>query len=399
MACPVLMVLACAGPQPAPAGSPDRPLVPPIETAAPEKTAPTTPSAVVPLGAPAAPRENPDPPPPAEQRWLRLRFVGDVIFGRYRDGAYQPLADPDDPVFGPIAPLLEGDLAIANLETPLLPQIPRTNARPGYFFGATPDMARKLADAGFHAVSLANNHAADLGIAGLRQTPVLLRELGIEPLGAAREAGTPLEVQTVDVGGSRLAMLSVTARSNFELPPQAPNVAFVAEKDLARVLGPLVSSSRARHDLVVVLVHWGVEYARYPEAVQRAAARALVDAGADLVIGHHPHVLQEVELYRNGVIAYSLGNFLFGNTEPEPKLTGVLAVDVERSGACRRRVRFDPAVIRRFPFVHPEPSTESNAHSARRRILPREPEQRARWQREGEALVAEVVPATCPPAL
>jgi poly-gamma-glutamate capsule biosynthesis protein CapA/YwtB (metallophosphatase superfamily) len=276
-------------------------------------------------------------------------------------------------------------------------------------------MARPLVDAGFDAVSLGNNHAADLGIEGLRQTPILLQERGIEPLGAARDPGSKLEVRSLDVLGTRIAVLSVTTRSNFALPPAAPNVATVPEHELSNALGPLLQEASPTHDLVVVLLHWGVEYARFPETVQRLAARALVDAGADLVIGHHPHVLQEVELYRDAVIAYSLGNFLFGNLAPDPRLTGVLSIDVEQGdveqgdveqgdveqgdveqGArCHLRVRFDPAVMRGVPFIHPKPATGDSARKARQRVLPLDREQRARWQRDGEALVTELRRETC----
>lgn len=392
----LLAVAAACGPSPrANTGQAGAAESLPIATAvlAYEPTRPV-PSAPEPLSV-AEVEAAPRPEPPG---WLRLRFVGDVIFGRYRDGSYQSLAHPGAPVFAKVLPLLDGDWAVANLETPLLPAIPQTNTRPGYFFGATKEMATPLVDAGFDAVSLGNNHAADLGVSGLRQTPVLLRELGIEPIGAARDPGVPLEVRSLDISGTRVAALSVTARANFELPETSPNVAYVPEHQLGVSLGPLVSAAAQDHDLVVLLLHWGVEYARYPEAVQRAAARTLVDAGADVVIGHHPHVLQEIELYRGAVVAYSLGNFLFGNTAPDPRLTGVLGIDVERGAPCRVRVRFDPAVIRAVPYVHPMPATGQSAEAARRRVRARDPAGRGRWQREGEALVTEVHRERCPGA-
>jgi poly-gamma-glutamate synthesis protein (capsule biosynthesis protein) len=333
------------------------------------------------LGQTSEPKAAPAP--------LRLRFVGDVIFGRYRKGHYRPLIPPDARVFADVRALLAGDWVVANLETPLLREIPARDARTGYFFAATPELAAPLVQAGFDAVSLANNHAADLGTDGLGQTPVLLRELGIEPLGAARAQANAPYVRSLEVHGTRIAVLSITTRANFELPKGAPNVVYLPEHVLGQRLGPLVQQARPEHDLVVVLVHWGVEYARYPEMVQRNAARALIDAGADLVIGHHPHVLQEVELYHGGIIAYSLGNFLFGNTAPDVRLTGVLGIDVSATD-CRLQVRFDPAVMRRVPFIHPEPATGAVAEQARRRILPLATEQREQWRREEEALVTEV---------
>jgi poly-gamma-glutamate capsule biosynthesis protein CapA/YwtB (metallophosphatase superfamily) len=325
---------------------------------------------------------------------LRMRFVGDVIFGRYKDGKHRRLASDDDPVFEEVAQLLAGDWVVANLETPLANELPESNTRKGHFFGATKQMAAALAAAGFDAVSLANNHAADLGVEGLRQSPRLLRELGVVPFGEANDGGRP-SLQTIEVDGVRLGVIAVSAHANFEMPEQAPAVPLVRVKELARVLGPLLAEAEVSADLSIVMIHWGVEYSRYPDPVQRAAARALVEQGADVVIGHHPHVLQEVELYRGGIIAYSLGNFLFENVTPEPRLTGVLGIDFERPSLCNVAVHFAPAVMQHGPYVHPIPASGRSAELARRRVRPLQEEQRVRWRRDGEALVARIERENC----
>ena len=116
----------------------------------------------------------------------------------------------------------------------------------------------------------------------------------------------------------------------------------------------------AEHDLLVVVVHWGDEYDDGPSLPQVRAAHALVDAGADLVIGHHPHVLQGVQRHGRGLIAYSLGNFLFENTNDPPRLTGVLRVRYRSEPAdppCLDAVVFHPAYVARRPVQHPEPAT------------------------------------------
>ena len=110
----------------------------------------------------------------------------------------------------------------------------------------------------------------------------------------------------------------------------------------------------------MVVVHWGDEYDDGPSLPQVRAAHALVDAGADLVIGHHPHVLQGVQRHGRGLIAYSLGNFLFENTNDPPRLTGVLRVRYQSEPSeapSLDAVVFHPAYVARRPVQHPEPAT------------------------------------------
>jgi poly-gamma-glutamate synthesis protein (capsule biosynthesis protein) len=297
-------------------------------------------------------------------------------------------------VFESVAHLLDGDWLVANLETPLADLLPDRDPRAGYFFGATQAMAEPLSVAGFDAVTLANNHAADLGVEGLRQTPRLLQELGIRSFGAAALPSVPI-VESVDVDGVRIGVVAVTTNTNFEMPEHAPAVPMVLTHHLEERVGPLLEAANPKHDLMIVLLHWGVEYSRYPEIVQRQAARALVDHGADLVIGHHPHVLQEIELHHGGVIAYSLGNFLFENLAPEPRLTGVLAIDVERPSLCDVVVRFHPAVMRQSPFFHPEPAVGGTARLVRLRVPPKDEAQAEHWLPDGEALVARTRRKEC----
>jgi poly-gamma-glutamate synthesis protein (capsule biosynthesis protein) len=286
-----------------------------------------------------------------------------------------------------MASLLDGDWVVANLETPLVSSLPPRDSRPGYFFGATKAMAEPLRTAGFDAVTLANNHAADLGIEGLRETPRLLGELGVRAFGAAAHPSAPT-VETTEVSGVRIGVVAVTTQENFPMPAQAPAVPLVPTHELGETVGPLLSAARSNHDLLVVLVHWGVEYARGPELVQRNAGRALIEHGADFVIGHHPHVLQEIELHEGGVIAYSLGNFLFENTSPEPRLTGVLAIDLARPALCDLDVRFHPAVMRLAPFFHPVPATGVSARRSRERVLPSNEAAARQFSVDGEALGA-----------
>jgi poly-gamma-glutamate synthesis protein (capsule biosynthesis protein) len=127
--------------------------------------------------------------------------------------------------------------------------------------------------------------------------------------------------------------------------------------------------------------------------VQVTAARALVDAGADLVIGHHPHVLQGIEAHGRGVIAYSLGNFLFENTNDPPRWTGVLRTRIKRGG-CFEKVTFHPAYLKRTPVPHPVPATGYQGKRVIERMTSLSRNFGATWDPEGDDLVLRDPPCS-----
>ncbi|HEX9371037.1 MAG TPA: CapA family protein, partial [Roseiflexaceae bacterium] len=247
-----------------------------------------------------------------------LRAVGDIMLGRLvadiaaRRGYGYP--------FEQARPLLNGDpspgsgqaLAIGNLESPLTERRAPLRAGP-YRLPAPTAFAAPLAGAGFRALSLANNHALDAGPAGLQDAAGALAAAGVAPLGAGPDAETARKPLIVDSNGLRVALLAFNAVADPEDQPgegRGWGRAWLDDAALAAV-----GQARTDAGVVVVLVHWGREYAAQPSDLQRAWARRLVAAGADLVVGAHPHVLQPIETIaeggRSGVVAYSLGNFVF----------------------------------------------------------------------------------------
>jgi poly-gamma-glutamate synthesis protein (capsule biosynthesis protein) len=302
-------------------------------------------------------------PATAPSAEVSLSFVGDIIVGHYHSRGYARHHRGDHAPLAAVAPLLAADLSIANLETPLVATLPQHSpVHSKYRFGAGKDAIRILKQAGIGAVSLANNHAADLREDGLRQTPHLLREEGITPLGEARvpAAGSPFVVHTVAVRGLRLGIVAATTQQNVPLAakPTTPRLPVCDTALLPRHLAPPLREARADHDLLIVLLHWGTQFTEQPSPTQRRVAHALIEAGADLVIGHHPHVLQGIERYRRGLIAYSLGNFLFPDALGAPRLTGVLRVDIRRKPLAIARATFLPAVARVYAghAVAPQPA-------------------------------------------
>jgi poly-gamma-glutamate capsule biosynthesis protein CapA/YwtB (metallophosphatase superfamily) len=235
-----------------------------------------------------------------------LVFLGDVSPGRSmeaqlaRFGAAHPWSG--------LEPLLQkADLAVANLEGVLTVQGQPLD-KP-YLIRAHPRWGQTLVEAGLDLVTLANNHALDFGPAGLEETLDTLEDVGIAAVGAGPSREAAHQPALFDLDGVRVAVLGyAAARWNGSVDVPATDRIAWAEPE---AVGAEVRAVRDRADVVVVLLHAGTEYAAEPSPDQVAVAHAAVEAGADLVVGHHPHVTQTVERYRLGLIVYSLGDALF----------------------------------------------------------------------------------------
>lgn len=234
---------------------------------------------------------------------------GDISFGRLV--GQMLLRDPGADFFSSLRPWMEAaDVRFANLEGPLSDQHGET-VKPGQplVFTGPPVGAGALARAGFGVVSTANNHAWDYGEGALLETLALLDRAGVRHAGTGRDRDEARRAAVIDVGGFRLAVLAVTDIWNQGELSRHPADAFVARADTG-LLAEAVRAARTEADAVVVSYHGGDEYTDEPLGRTRALLRAAVDAGADAVFGHHPHVIQGVEWYRGKPIFYSLGNLL-----------------------------------------------------------------------------------------
>ncbi|MFO7565954.1 MAG: CapA family protein [Enhygromyxa sp.] len=328
-------------------------------------------------GGPLGAAEQPEPRAEA----IELTFVGDVIFGRYReDNLFDPIVEPakvkpDQPLAGPFAEVeaaLRSDVVVGNLETPVIEVLPQKSPIGSKFrFGGGRSDVQMLAAAGFDVLSLANNHYFDLREEGQLQTPKILGEEGIFPIGASRTEEPLYRVETHSAQGWTIGFVAVTNRINAPVRADTPQVPYIELVDMVATLGPLLEQARADHDLLIVAVHWGDEYAEAPSSYHQKAARGLIDAGADLLIGHHPHVLQGIEQYKDGLIAYSMGNFLFENTGSIPRQTGVLRTRFTQTGGerCLEQVVFHPAYVKRTPYPHPTPATGGMGKQVRGRVI------------------------------
>jgi poly-gamma-glutamate capsule biosynthesis protein CapA/YwtB (metallophosphatase superfamily)/GNAT superfamily N-acetyltransferase len=245
-----------------------------------------------------------------------IAFLGDTLLG----GEAQPLLDE----LGHDYPLRrirhlwgDADLVVANHEGPLTrrttPSDKLDTGRKRYWYRADPESAKTLAAHGIGVVSLANNHVGDFGPEGLADTVSALDDAGIVHCGAGPDARAARRPAVVEVGGMRVGFLSLMQRYQMYVEeqlyatPQRAGPALLRPSRLAKDVGRL----RDRVDLCVVLAHWGRNYRPLTDLQQRLAEQ-IVAAGADLVVGHHPHVPHPVDTVGGVPVLYSLGNGPFG---------------------------------------------------------------------------------------
>ncbi len=228
-------------------------------------------------------------------RTVRLTFVGDIMLDRYIRAMNEATGYTNIlPAFSPL--LKESDFVVANLEGPVTQyrshSLGTLPGEPGNFvFTFSPDALPPLFDADIRAVSLGNNHILNFGDDGLTQTKTYLENTGIAFFGDPRTQSTLIK----DVNGISVGFVAFNEFFPFD------------EEDLMQTIHSLSEIT----DFTVVYAHWGAEYETTPNTLQQQLAHRFVDAGADVVVGAHPHVIQNKEIYNGKTIFYSLGNFIF----------------------------------------------------------------------------------------
>ncbi len=295
---------------------------------------------------------------------LRLCAVGDLNLDRRVTGVGLLQGDTLYP-FRPLLESLRGaDITFGNLESPIA-----DDATPvpdsGGVFAAPPLAALALARAGFDIVSTANNHAWDGGQPAAEQTMRLLTRAGVRFVGSGFGRDMAEQPVILERRGWRVAFFAVTRAWNpapYTFYKHA-GANWVAWGDTAWIF-PAIRALKAsgRADLIVVSVHGGREYVDEPPDYHRDLLYGLVDAGADLVLAHHPHVLQPVVWSRGKPIVQSLGNFVFVQSDLWTRLSAILRIAVSPD----RRMRLSAVPVR----VGPQPTlaTGAAADSVRRRL-------------------------------
>ncbi len=284
-------------------------------------------------------------PPPRvsapEPPFNRLLFAGDVMFSR---GVRRQILAAHDPAlpFRKIAPLMAAaDITFVNLESPFSDRGPYYDG--GLIFHAAPEMIAGLKLAGVSIASTANNHSRDCGPHGVEFTVTWLRSHGISPLGSSESEAATHQGVVLARNGIRFGFLGYTFdQQNGNWHDLDTRIAMTDLSALCRD----VASLRRRAEVVIVSMHNGIEYMPKPNKAQIAFAHAAIEAGATLVIGHHPHVIQPEEHYRDGLIFYSLGNLVFDQYQREATQHGEI-VEVSFLGKAILATHVMPVKITR----------------------------------------------------
>jgi len=260
---------------------------------------------------------------------VRIAFAGDVHFaGR----TATRLAEDPGTAFGPAAAVLSAaDLTMVNLETAIA--VGGSPQGKTFTFQAPPAAFTALKDAGVDVATMANNHGADYGSAGLAQTLAAIRASGFAVVGIGADADAAFAPYYTEINGVRLAIIAASqvqdeTLANFSATDSAPGIANAYSDRLIQA----VRTAKARSDVVITYLHWGTEYQSCPNSDQRTLADRLAAAGATAVVGTHAHVLQGAGWRADGkYVAYGLGNYFwwrsFGNAQDD---NGVLSLTLTR---------------------------------------------------------------------
>jgi poly-gamma-glutamate synthesis protein (capsule biosynthesis protein) len=230
--------------------------------------------------------------------------------------------------------LSSADIAVANLETPI-----SNRGTPLNMFRAYPDVMKTLRYSGIDVVSVANNHILDYDEIALSDTLAYLRDNGIQGVGAGLNVTEARRAAVLDVRGMTMSFLAYTelwfcqTKDNREYDATETRAGVAPLKE--EVVAAGVASAAASSDFVVVSCHWGQEYNHYSNDTQRRLAHIATSAGARVVLGHHPHVLQGIEFGDSWVVAYSLGNFVFDQRQPGTQDSLILRITISAGHIVR----------------------------------------------------------------
>lgn len=282
---------------------------------------------------------------------ITIAAVGDLMLGG-RAEPYLNEFGPDYPFAKVMPSLSRADIVIGNLESAISVR-GRAVDNKKFTLRAGPIAGRALKQAGIRVVTLANNHSMDFGPLALQDTQDALNENGILYSGAGMDLDAARTPAKVKIKGKTLAFLSYSLTFPLEFyasegkPGTAPGYDDFVKADIEKV--------RPSADLVIVSFHWGAELLTAAKDYQIELGHHAIDWGADLVLGHHPHVLQEVEVYKGRVIAYSLGNFVFGSESNRTNSSIILLLTFQGNTLLRveavpldvnnYRIKYQPHVL------------------------------------------------------
>jgi poly-gamma-glutamate synthesis protein (capsule biosynthesis protein) len=276
--------------------------------------------------------------------------VGDIMLSRDVDRVIKSKGDYNYPFLETAAQSQSADISFANLETSIAPG--RSISTDEMTFRSDPETLQGLKWAGFNIVSLANNHTPDFGQKGLLDTFRYLDDAQIQYVGAGKNYSEAHQAKIIDKNGFKIAFLAYNdsgiVPASYKATENSVGTALAgtSKADL-KVLDEDIKNAKKTADFVIVSLHFGTEYASSANSKQQNFAHAAIDSGAEMVIGHHPHVVQNAEIYNGKYIFYSLGNFVFDQYWSEETKKGMaIKFVIDEQGA--RDFQFMPIMMEKI---------------------------------------------------
>lgn len=286
------------------------------------------------------------------------------FFGDYWVAPHSPAVDQKDALLDGLRPLLAwGDFNVVNFEGSLTKSNTRAFPKFPFALKQAPDSLKWLSRAGVKHFTRANNHSMDFGWAGAQETSAALRAAGLHFTGVGQDLGAALQPMWLEKNGTKVAVISLTTTYPAEAwaSDKRPGVAF-PRYDLLR---KTINSARSTADFVVVVFHWGEELKPYLRPHQSQHAEFVLRAGADLVLGHHAHLAQKIDIEPdNGMIVYGLGNFIFTSLSRDAKFG--LGSHIE---FCRSDAQSNHEESNRFRMVLTPLMTDNRITGYRSRMM------------------------------
>jgi poly-gamma-glutamate synthesis protein (capsule biosynthesis protein) len=288
----------------------------------------------------------------AENEKVKIILVGDMMLNRGVEYRIKREGDGNFKFpFLKVAEALEGtDILFGNLEGPISDKGIKVGSI--YSFRNNPEAIEGLTFAGFDVISLANNHAFDYGREALEDTFLRLKNAGIDYVGAGFNKGEAYSPVVKEINGMRIGVLAYTnlGPETWKATEINSGIAWISERDFEKIKKD-IKNAKSQADILIVSLHSGEEYQKEPTRFQIDFAKMAIDAGADLVVGHHPHVTQKNETYNDKYIFYSLGNFVFDQSFSEETMKGQMVKVLIENGKIKRVI---PIEIKINEFFQPE---------------------------------------------
>ena len=280
-----------------------------------------------------------------------LLFVGDIMLGRGVEWQIRQHGYDWRLPFLKIADVLQNaDIVFGNLESVISNK--GENLGSAYSFRADPKAIEGLAFAGFDVLSVTNNHSLDYGIEAFVDSMARLSQAGIATVGGGTtkdQTHTPI---IKEIKGTKIGFLGYTNLGSplWQATEHIPGIAWVDENNISEFQED-IRRAKNEVDVLIVSIHFGEEYQKEPSPIQQLLSKAAIDAGTDVVVGHHSHVVQPIEQYEQGWIAYSLGNFVFDQGFSPETMEGLLLEVVVQD---KKITRVTPRSIQINSLFQPE---------------------------------------------